>query len=89
MSHFSVATFEVHELDYSVSMTTLKKGLYKYPFRFLLKKMYLYYFAKILAREEYSNAKEAYKLHGTPTNAGVKEENNANTEKPPLKKEDR
>lgn len=55
---------DVHNLDHSITMTTLKSGLLQYPFLFSLNKMTSACFSEILIRaEKYAQAKEGYDSH--------------------------
>ena len=65
MSHFSMATFEVRDLDQSIAMIALKGRLQKNSLVFSLKKKYLKNFTEMLDRtKKYIRAEEAFKKHG-------------------------
>lgn len=60
ISQFNTATLEVYNLDHAFAITTIKKGLWKYPILFSLEKRTLTDFSEMLARaEKYARAKEA------------------------------
>lgn len=59
MIYFKAAMLEVHGLDYSVTMSALKKGLKANSFDFSLLKRFFHDFTKLLVHvDKYINAKE-------------------------------
>lgn len=59
MSHFKVTMLKVCNLDQSVEMSTLKKGLKGGPFYFSLSKRFSYNLTEMLARtNKYINIEE-------------------------------
>ena len=80
-NRFNVAILEVHDLDQSVAMASLKDGLLKNGLRYSLEKTYPYDFIDMLAREE-KYAKEDKAFEGEPPMVPTEDRNEERLESP-------
>lgn len=66
MSQFNEVALEVHNLNHSMTMTTIKNGLRLCPFPFSLEKRSSIDFFEMLVRaEKYACTKEGYGTHAS------------------------
>lgn len=58
VARFKVATLEVHNMDKSMIMLALKRGLHPSHFTYLLDKIFSKFYSEMLARTQYTYANE-------------------------------
>ena len=72
MSYFNAATLEMHDLDQSIVMTTMKDGLQKNSLFFSLEKKKSKDFIEMLDwAEKFVRAEEAFEKYGTSINVTI------------------